>query len=131
MASPGGSAASRAGVGQRAIHASQAGITRETGVCWSMTSLTRTPHGVPSEVRHGRSRAFASYLATASAARAGAAIARHPATARRRNGRWSKMLRVNELAITVIGHDRPGIIADVAEVLAGLGMNLTDSTMTR
>jgi glycine cleavage system transcriptional repressor len=38
---------------------------------------------------------------------------------------------VNELAITVIGHDRPGIIADVAEVLAGLGMNLTDSTMTR
>lgn len=39
--------------------------------------------------------------------------------------------RVDELAITVIGHDRPGIIADVAEVLAGLGMNLTDSTMTR
>jgi glycine cleavage system transcriptional repressor len=38
---------------------------------------------------------------------------------------------VNELAVTVIGHDRPGIIADVAEVLAGLGMNLTDSTMTR
>jgi len=44
---------------------------------------------------------------------------------------WSMMLHVNELAITVIGHDRPGIIADVAEVLAGLGMNLTDSTMTR
>jgi glycine cleavage system transcriptional repressor len=41
------------------------------------------------------------------------------------------MLHVNELAITVIGHDRPGIIADVAEVLSGLGMNLTDSTMTR
>jgi glycine cleavage system transcriptional repressor len=39
--------------------------------------------------------------------------------------------RVDELAITVIGRDRPGIIADVAEVLAGLGMNLTDSTMTR
>jgi glycine cleavage system transcriptional repressor len=38
---------------------------------------------------------------------------------------------VNELAITVIGHDRPGIIADVAEVLSGLGLNLTDSTMTR
>jgi len=38
---------------------------------------------------------------------------------------------VGELAVTVIGHDRPGIIADVAEVLAGLGMNLTDSTMTR
>lgn len=39
--------------------------------------------------------------------------------------------RVNELAITVIGHDRPGIVADVAETLAGLGVNLTDSTMTR
>ncbi|GAA1803028.1 amino acid-binding protein [Planosporangium flavigriseum] len=38
---------------------------------------------------------------------------------------------MDELAITVIGRDRPGIIADVAEVLAGLGMNLTDSTMTR
>jgi glycine cleavage system transcriptional repressor len=38
---------------------------------------------------------------------------------------------VNEYAITVIGHDRPGIIADVSEILAGLGLNLTDSTMTR
>ncbi|HEY3007421.1 MAG TPA: ACT domain-containing protein [Micromonosporaceae bacterium] len=38
---------------------------------------------------------------------------------------------MNELAITVIGHDRPGIVADVAEALAGLGANLTDSTMTR
>jgi glycine cleavage system transcriptional repressor len=38
---------------------------------------------------------------------------------------------VGDLAVTVIGHDRPGIIADVAEILAGLGMNLTDSTMTR
>jgi glycine cleavage system transcriptional repressor len=38
---------------------------------------------------------------------------------------------VNELAITVIGHDRPGIVADVSEILAGLGINLTDSTMTR
>lgn len=38
---------------------------------------------------------------------------------------------MNELAITVIGRDRPGIVADVAEVLSGLGANLTDSTMTR
>jgi glycine cleavage system transcriptional repressor len=38
---------------------------------------------------------------------------------------------VNELAITVIGPDRTGIVADVAEALAGLGANLTDSTMTR
>jgi glycine cleavage system transcriptional repressor len=38
---------------------------------------------------------------------------------------------VNELAVTVIGHDRPGIIADVTEILARLRLNLTDSTMTR
>jgi glycine cleavage system transcriptional repressor len=38
---------------------------------------------------------------------------------------------VPELAITVIGHDRPGIIAHTTEVLARLGFNLTDSTMTR
>ncbi|SCF31094.1 glycine cleavage system transcriptional repressor [Micromonospora matsumotoense] len=38
---------------------------------------------------------------------------------------------MSELAITVIGRDRPGIVADVAEVLARLGANLTDSTMTR
>jgi glycine cleavage system transcriptional repressor len=38
---------------------------------------------------------------------------------------------VDELAITVIGPDRTGIVADVAEALAGVGANLTDSTMTR
>jgi glycine cleavage system transcriptional repressor len=38
---------------------------------------------------------------------------------------------VHELAITVIGPDRTGIVADVAEALAGVGANLTDSTMTR
>jgi glycine cleavage system transcriptional repressor len=37
---------------------------------------------------------------------------------------------VNELAITVVGRDRPGIIAEVSGILAGLGLNLTDSTMT-
>jgi glycine cleavage system transcriptional repressor len=36
-----------------------------------------------------------------------------------------------ELAVTVIGRDRRGIVADVTGVLAGLGANLTDSTMTR
>ncbi|MEV4411585.1 ACT domain-containing protein [Catellatospora sp. NPDC049609] len=36
-----------------------------------------------------------------------------------------------ELAVTVIGPDRTGIVADVAEALARLGANLTDSTMTR
>ena len=34
------------------------------------------------------------------------------------------------LAITVVGHDRPGIIAQAAEALAGCGMNLEDSSMT-
>jgi glycine cleavage system transcriptional repressor len=34
------------------------------------------------------------------------------------------------LAITVLGHDRPGIIAEVTGVLAGLGGNLEDSSMT-
>ena len=37
---------------------------------------------------------------------------------------------VTELAITVVGRDRPGIIADVSAILAGIGFNLTDSTMT-
>src|SRR3569833_595004 len=40
-------------------------------------------------------------------------------------------MAVNEIAVTVIGHDRPGIIADVTEILARLGLNLTDSTLTR
>lgn len=34
------------------------------------------------------------------------------------------------LAVTVLGHDRPGIIADVTAVLAELGGNLEDSSMT-
>ena len=33
-------------------------------------------------------------------------------------------------AITVIGHDRPGIIAEATAALARLGVNLEDSTMT-
>lgn len=37
---------------------------------------------------------------------------------------------MHEYAITVIGSDRPGIIADVSAALAALGLNLTDSTMT-
>ena len=38
---------------------------------------------------------------------------------------------MNELAITVIGPDRTGIVADVSEALADVGANLSDSTMTR
>ncbi len=34
------------------------------------------------------------------------------------------------IAVTVIGHDRPGIIAAVTAGLAELGLNLEDSTMT-
>ena len=38
--------------------------------------------------------------------------------------------RVSQLAITVVGHDRPGIIARTADILAASGMNLEDSSMT-
>ena len=34
-------------------------------------------------------------------------------------------------ALTVLGHDRPGIIAETTDRLAGLGLNLEDSSMTR
>ncbi len=34
------------------------------------------------------------------------------------------------LAVTVLGHDRPGIIAEVTRVVADLGGNLEDSSMT-
>jgi glycine cleavage system transcriptional repressor len=37
---------------------------------------------------------------------------------------------VTLLAITVLGHDRPGIIAGTTDRIAGLGLNLEDSTMT-
>lgn len=33
-------------------------------------------------------------------------------------------------AITVMGHDRPGIIAETTRILAELGLNIEDSTMT-
>jgi glycine cleavage system transcriptional repressor len=38
---------------------------------------------------------------------------------------------VNLIAVTVIGSDRPGIIAEATSALADLGVNLEDSTMTR
>lgn len=34
------------------------------------------------------------------------------------------------LAVTVLGHDRPGIVARTTELLAAVGANLEDSTMT-
>lgn len=38
---------------------------------------------------------------------------------------------MHEYAVTVLGRDRTGIIAETTEIMAGLGLNLTDSTMTR
>jgi glycine cleavage system transcriptional repressor len=46
-----------------------------------------------------------------------------------RRPKWNNA-RVSQLAITVVGHDRPGIIARAAEILAASGMNLEDSSMT-
>jgi len=40
------------------------------------------------------------------------------------------MRRVNEIVVTVVGRDRTGTVADVSSALAGLGLNLTDSSMT-
>jgi glycine cleavage system transcriptional repressor len=37
---------------------------------------------------------------------------------------------MNQLAVTVLGHDRPGIIARTTGALAELGGNLEDSSMT-
>jgi glycine cleavage system transcriptional repressor len=37
---------------------------------------------------------------------------------------------MSHIAVTVLGHDRPGIIATAASALAGCGMNLEDSSMT-
>jgi glycine cleavage system transcriptional repressor len=37
---------------------------------------------------------------------------------------------VNLLALTVVGHDRPGIIAETTGVLADLGLNIEDTSMT-
>ena len=37
---------------------------------------------------------------------------------------------MTSLAITVVGHDRTGIIADAAQALADCAMNLEDSSMT-
>jgi glycine cleavage system transcriptional repressor len=44
--------------------------------------------------------------------------------------RVTRMTAVTLQAITVIGHDRPGIIAESTGILAELGLNLEDSTMT-
>jgi glycine cleavage system transcriptional repressor len=40
------------------------------------------------------------------------------------------MTAVTSLAITVLGRDRPGIIAQTTGILAELGLNLEDSSMT-
>lgn len=57
----------------------------------------------------------------------------HPGPPLPPHGRWRvrQTAGMNELAVTVLGPDRPGIVADVTEALARAGANLTDSTMTR
>lgn len=37
---------------------------------------------------------------------------------------------MSNLLLTISGHDRPGIVCDVAEVLLELGVNIEDSSMT-
>jgi glycine cleavage system transcriptional repressor len=37
---------------------------------------------------------------------------------------------MSSVAVTVVGHDRPGIVAEVAAAVADLGGNLEDSSMT-
>jgi hypothetical protein len=64
MTSAGATAASAAGVGHRVIHSRQTGSTRATGVCCSITSLTRTAQASVPSRRHGRSRAAVAYQAT-------------------------------------------------------------------
>ena len=49
-------AARSVGVGQRSIHSSQIGCTREMGVCWLIISKTRVPQSETSAARMGRSR---------------------------------------------------------------------------
>src|SRR5204862_8091630 len=73
---------------------------------------------------HGQSAPFRSNP------RAGPDRQRNDVPVWRRGTRCGTLRCVNELAITVVGRDRPGIVADVSACLAGLGFNLTDSTMT-
>ena len=113
--------------GQRASQASQAGSTRTTGVCWSMTSLTRIGPGADAGLAP---RQVAGVLLVPPADQGGEGGLRHRAaddatrpppsrpgvaagtvagaSDRRSAGRIGQNARMNELAITVIGRDRPG-----------------------
>jgi glycine cleavage system transcriptional repressor len=55
-----------------------------------------------------------------------------PGPSRTATSRWHDRqdLAVNELAVTAVGADRPGIVAAVAEVLHDRGGNVEDSAMT-
>jgi hypothetical protein len=63
IASAGVAVAKALGLGHVDIHSTHAGSTRFTGVCWSMNSLTITPHGsgfmFVTDFRQGKSRAQA------------------------------------------------------------------------
>jgi glycine cleavage system transcriptional repressor len=49
-------------------------------------------------------------------------------------GRWprpsARLITMTIVAVTVVGHDRPGIVAEVAGAVAAVGGNLEDSSMT-
>ena len=53
-----------------------------------------------------------------------------PSAARRPGPATTYTAPVTLHAITVLGHDRPGIIAQTTAILGSLGLNLEDSTMT-
>ena len=56
---------------ERSSHSASRGITRTTGVCWSMNSLTRVPQAGKPSRRQGRSRAFSRNQSTIAAESAG------------------------------------------------------------
>ena len=88
--------------------------------------LPREPGADAQPQGPGRPRLDAgAVLQAATSSRSGRCSGRARSSARRPGDR-----RPGPLAVTVIGHDRPGIIADTTRLLAELGGNLEDSTMT-
>ncbi len=62
-------------------------MTRFTGVCCSMNSLTSTPHAPNPDRRHGSSRALSRYHAMSGVARSGMRISLRPAHRRKPTAR--------------------------------------------
>ena len=108
----------------------------------ALRSPRRGPRRATPKPRFGHGAEVAGW---ARASRCSAATTRQPAEHLHRHGsprrcsddvsvaraaRADRMSHVTLHAITVLGHDRPGIIAETTDELAGLGLNLEDSTMT-